>query len=581
MPDAIDGPMLAKKRARPEPLLDLSAGDSRLQQLCSRDHTVGTRRQLPDYLLRRGTPCSHCLHEVPRRAKSPRGLTRVSCGWILGALGQVGRLVMDFSRLLPVVAVALTCLLWVTPASATFPGENGKLTFELSRIFTVNPNGSALTQIQPDFGGVVGTQPTFSPDGRQIAFDFTGAPAGQTGWGIWVMSSTGTNPHQITRQSQAVAGQDTYPFWSPDGQEIGFVRDRDILVMNADGSGIPRNLTSTFFNAAQDPEWSPDGDRIVFTDGGDIFVVAADGSSAPQLIQTPIANDRYPSWSPNGNFIAYATNTQVRRVNPDGSNNVVLAGGFREVWDVAWSPDGSRIAFVNDFGNPQVQEELYVMNANGSGVQRVGVDTSTNLDWGVAAQGPPPPVLGETATVREVSGRVRIGLPPTGARAAQKGVDFVPLAEARDIPIGSFLDTNNGTVKLSTARNRAGRVQSGRFSGGLFQVLQSRARRAKGLTELRLKGSAAGFRNCRSGGASASALSRRTVRRLRAKAKGRYRSRGKHSAATVRGTTWTMADRCDGTLTSVKRGKVAVRDFRRKRTIVVGAGKSYLARAQG
>jgi hypothetical protein len=42
-----------------------------------------------------------------------------------------------------------------------------------------------------------------------------------------------------------------------------------------------------------------------------------------------------------------------------------------------------------------------------------------------------------------------------------------------------------------------------------------------------------------------------------------------------------MADRCDGTLTSVKRGKVAVRDFRRKRTIVVGAGKSYLARAQG
>jgi hypothetical protein len=38
-------------------------------------------------------------------------------------------------------------------------------------------------------------------------------------------------------------------------------------------------------------------------------------------------------------------------------------------------------------------------------------------------------------------------------------------------------------------------------------------------------------------------------------------------------------DRCDGTLTKVKRGKVAVRDFRRKRTIVVAAGKSYLARA--
>jgi hypothetical protein len=41
-----------------------------------------------------------------------------------------------------------------------------------------------------------------------------------------------------------------------------------------------------------------------------------------------------------------------------------------------------------------------------------------------------------------------------------------------------------------------------------------------------------------------------------------------------------MTDRCDGTLTAVKRGRVAVRDFRRKRTVVVRAGKSYLARVR-
>jgi hypothetical protein len=39
-----------------------------------------------------------------------------------------------------------------------------------------------------------------------------------------------------------------------------------------------------------------------------------------------------------------------------------------------------------------------------------------------------------------------------------------------------------------------------------------------------------------------------------------------------------MIDSCAGTLTTVKRGKVAVRDFRRKKTIVVSRGKSYLAR---
>ena len=73
--------------------------------------------------------------------------------------------------------------------------------------------------------------------------------------------------------------------------------------------------------------------------------------------------------------------------------------------------------------------------------------------------------------------------------------------------------------------------------------------------------------------------SRRAIRRLRASAKGRFRTRGRYSAATVRGTTWSVTDRCDGTLTKVTKGKVAVRDFRRKKTIIVKAGKSYLARA--
>ena len=48
----------------------------------------------------------------------------------------------------------------------------------------------------------------------------------------------------------------------------------------------------------------------------------------------------------------------------------------------------------------------------------------------------------------------------------------------------------------------------------------------------------------------------------------------------MRGTIWVTADRCDGTLTRVKRGSVRVRDFRRRRSIIVRAGKSYFAPAQ-
>jgi hypothetical protein len=141
-----------------------------------------------------------------------------------------------------------------------------------------------------------------------------------------------------------------------------------------------------------------------------------------------------------------------------------------------------------------------------------------------------------------------------------------------------LLNTKRGTVKLTSATGRGARTQSGQFSKGIFQVLQSRKRSAKGLTELRLKGGK--FGKCRARGGRASAAASRTIRRVSANAKGRFRTRGRGSAATVRGTVWTMSDRCDGTLTSVKRGRVAVRDFRRKRTVVVRAGKSYLARVR-
>jgi hypothetical protein len=198
----------------------------------------------------------------------------------------------------------------------------------------------------------------------------------------------------------------------------------------------------------------------------------------------------------------------------------------------------------------------------------------------------PKPKYGKTVNVIPVDGTVLVAIGGQrrgrGARASQKGRRFVPLREARQIPVGSMLDTRKGTVELVSARNpKATRLNSGKFAAGIFQALQSRKRRAKGLTELRLKGG--NFNRCRTRrgkGASAAALSKRTIRRVRGNAKGRFRTRGRHSQATVRGTIWLTADRCDGTLTKVTRGRVAVRDFRRKKTILVRTGKRYLARAK-
>ena len=212
----------------------------------------------------------------------------------------------------------------------------------------------------------------------------------------------------------------------------------------------------------------------------------------------------------------------------------------------------------------------------------------------------PAPQLGKVANIAPVKGTVLVAVPAEDsaagdARASQKGLEFVPLEEARQIPVGAFLDTTKGAVRLRSAASSTGKTQEGDFEKGLFQVLQSG--KSKGLTDLVLKGGSFSRSRCtvkakRSlADASARKLRKRRVRRLRGNAKGRFRTRGRYSSATVRGTVWETTDRCDGTLTKVTRGSVAVRDKRRRKTVVVRAGKrtrgrgggkgSYFARARG
>jgi ferric-dicitrate binding protein FerR (iron transport regulator) len=68
-------------------------------------------------------------------------------------------------------------------------------------------------------------------------------------------------------------------------------------------------------------------------------------------------------------------------------------------------------------------------------------------------------------------------------------------------------------------------------------------------------------------------------RSLFGNARGRFRTRGRNSTATVRGTRWRMTDRCKGTLTTVQEGSVVVRDLRLRKNRVVKAGQRYLAKA--
>ena len=189
----------------------------------------------------------------------------------------------------------------------------------------------------------------------------------------------------------------------------------------------------------------------------------------------------------------------------------------------------------------------------------------------------PAPRLGRSVNVAPVKGEVYVKLPKTSATAAvTKGRGFVKLSEARQIPVRSLLDTRGGTVRLVSSAGGT-RRQQGDFSGGFFTALQNR--RGRGLTELRM--ARGKFSVCsRKGKRAQASRSKRRIRRLRGNAKGRFRTRGKYSSATVRGTDWTVTDRCDGTLTKVRRGSVVVRSLRRKKkSVVVRAPRSKLVRA--
>ena len=74
---------------------------------------------------------------------------------------------------------------------------------------------------------------------------------------------------------------------------------------------------------------------------------------------------------------------------------------------------------------------------------------------------------------------------------------------------------------------------------------------------------------------------RASKRHLWGDGKGRFRTGGRFSSATVRGTRWVVSDRCDGTLTRVVRGSVTVRDRVHNKTVILHAGEQYLARAPG
>ena len=167
------------------------------------------------------------------------------------------------------------------------------------------------------------------------------------------------------------------------------------------------------------------------------------------------------------------------------------------------------------------------------------------------------PVRNKSVVAKPISGKVLIKVP--GAKT------FVPLALSL-VKNGAEVDVRKGSVEITQAGGGVAR-----FYDGIFKLSQS-----GGVTTLTLTEKLTG---CPKAKSSATAAAKKPkTRKLWGDGKGKFRTRGQYSAATIRGTKWLVQDGCRYTLTRVAQGVVTVRDEVKKKTIILRKGKNYTAR---
>lgn len=278
--------------------------------------------------------------------------------------------------------------------------ENGN-----TDIYSSNETGTTLTRLTTS--AFIEANPQLSPNRDRIAY--TSNATGQ--FQIYTMNRDGSDPRQITLQPvDGYFNQGIGYRWSPDGGQLVYSSYNKLYRINRDGTGLTLLATAPSDRHFREVDWTGQGNRIVVQTVGvsiydsEFYLLNADGSNFTQLIGNLPGRLDSPSFSVDGQRIVYTRdvdafsdgagrqlNAHIFTQNLDGSGQVdVSAGsggttsstkpaGFNDVLP-HYSPDGSKIIFVQVNNVAQSVPEIFVVDLSGRNRVRL-FENATMPDW--------------------------------------------------------------------------------------------------------------------------------------------------------------------------------------------------------